>query len=106
MQPVDYLAKGGFMHNGINSYEIVCSPLETYTKAFACLIDSSAGGRVSCAEYVNYLIDHFGAYMHCARHDGYKVSVKLPPGEQMKELIASLGYGSSLASFEKGLSSN
>ena len=99
----EYLSKGAFAHPGLHSYEVVCSRHEIYPKAFADLVDASKDGRVSCAEYVRYLIDHFGAYLHCAKHDGYKLTVKLPEGEQMKEVLKDLGYGSFMASFEKGL---
>ena len=105
-QSFEKLPKDAFLYFGIHSFEIVCSPYETYPKAFASLIDTSAGGRVHCAEYVNYLIEHFGAYQHCAKSNGKKVTVKLPASEHMIDIIKDLGYGNFIASFEKGLSSS
>ena len=101
---LDAMAYGCYTAPGLSSFVIVCSPYVTYPDALSRLIkDPDATYKVSCAEYVRYLMEHFGAYLHCdSCGSEYTLSVKLPPIDEVRDTIVKLGLGEHMDAFEKG----
>ena len=107
-EPANFIERGSFLGSVIDSFQVVFSEQDNIPDAFANLVKGTSGGnRVSCAEYVRYLMDDFGAYMHCAYrpNNAHVTTIKLPPADEVKKLMIEKGYEDFLDFFEKGLKS-